>query len=93
MTVTDAHLHLFPDEASGLVAQGGQRLAGQAGVEQEVQALIERGRIGRVLAITTAAAELVRRLEQGRWPAGLNEDERRRRAAELEERLLSQVRE
>jgi hypothetical protein len=65
MTVTDAHLHLFPDEASGLVAQGGQQLAGYTGIEQEVQAIIERGRIGRVLAITTAAAELIRRLSKG----------------------------
>ncbi len=68
-------------------------MAGHTGIEQEVQAILERGRIGRVLAITTAAAELIRRLEQGRWPAELNENERRRREAELEERLLSQVRE
>lgn len=93
MVVTDAHLHLFPDEASGLLAQGGQQLAGHTGIGEEVQAIVERGRIGRVLAITTAAAGLIRRVEQGRWPAELNSSERQRREADLEERLLSQVRE
>ncbi|WP_028920859.1 amidohydrolase family protein [Pseudonocardia acaciae] len=89
---TDAHLHLFPDEAAGLRAQGGERLSGHAGVVGEVRALRERGRIGRVLAITTAFAELARRAEMGRWPAELAGDERRRRAGELEDRLLGQVR-
>lgn len=87
----DAHLHLFPDEASGLRAQGGRRLSGHAGVVGEVRRIRERGRVGRVLAITTAYAELARRAEVRRWPEGLSDDARRRRAGELEDRLLAGV--
>lgn len=39
MIVTDAHLHLFPDEAPGLRAQGGQQLAGHTGIGEEERLL------------------------------------------------------
>jgi hypothetical protein len=39
MIVTDAHLHLFPDESAGPTAQGGQQLAGHTGIGEEERLL------------------------------------------------------
>jgi predicted TIM-barrel fold metal-dependent hydrolase len=60
MPAVDAHLHVFPDEASGLLAQGGERLAGHAGVVEEVRAIAARTGITRVLALNTAIGSVLR---------------------------------
>jgi predicted TIM-barrel fold metal-dependent hydrolase len=60
MTAIDAHLHVFPDEASGLLAQGGERLAGHAGVVEEVRAIAAQSGITRVIALNTAIGSVLR---------------------------------
>jgi hypothetical protein len=60
MTIIDAHMHLFPDEASGLLAQGGEKLAGHAGVIEDVRAIAAATGITRFVALTTAIATVLR---------------------------------
>ena len=91
MAVIDAHLHLFPDEDSGLLAQGGTRLAGHAGVVEEIRAIAAHAGISRVVVLNTAAAALFRRFGRAGWPADADERERARLHDELEERLFTQL--
>jgi predicted TIM-barrel fold metal-dependent hydrolase len=49
VTVVDAHLHLFRSVDEGLLAQGGERQAGYAGVLEEVRSVLDHGRIDRAV--------------------------------------------
>src|SRR5437016_5246146 len=85
--VVDSHLHVFADAEEGLLAQGGQRLAGFDGVLEEVVGVLERGRIDQVLAFSTLPVELWRRFVAPRWPQGEVEDRLLKRAMSQNEWL------
>lgn len=73
MAAVDAHLHLFRDEREGLLAQGGERRAGFAGVPDELAVILDRGRIARALVVTAAPVELWRRALRDRYGDELEE--------------------
>jgi predicted TIM-barrel fold metal-dependent hydrolase len=61
----DAHLHLFRSEDEGLLSQGGSKVAGFSGVLSELQEILDRGRIGRVIVASALPAAIWRSLG---WP-------------------------
>ena len=89
MKIIDSHLHLFRNEEIGVLAQGGEKSVGLSGTLEELQAILDRGRIHSALAIATVATELGRRLEMMGWPRDLSSAARAERERELEQKLLS----
>lgn len=62
MTVIDAHLHLFRSEDEGLLAQGGERQAGFAGVLDEVRTILDRGRVDRAVVASALPVAIWRQV-------------------------------
>jgi len=76
----DAHTHVFASEDEGLLAQGGARRAGFAGVLDELRGVLDGGRIGGALLASALPVELWRRLLGPRWPAEEVEERLQHRA-------------
>jgi predicted TIM-barrel fold metal-dependent hydrolase len=89
LKIIDSHLHVFREERVGVLAQGGEKSAGFSGTLEEVQSILDRERIGGVMAIAMVATELARRLEMMGWPPDLSSAERAERERELERKLLA----
>ena len=47
----DAHVHIFPTEAAGVLGEGGTHLAGYAGVVEEPERILLRGRVAAFVAV------------------------------------------
>ena len=73
----DAHLHAFASADEGLLAQGGESVAGYSGVLDEVVGILDSGAIDQALVLSTLPVDIWRRLLGPSWPAN-----------EVEERLL-----
>lgn len=91
MGAVDAHVHVFPSEREGLVAQGGAALVGYDGVREELASVLARGRVSRALAVLALPVELSRQARRSRFPAAVSGEERRRLEAELEDRLMEKA--
>jgi len=89
LKIIDSHLHVFRDERIGILAQGGEKSVGFGGTLEEVRSILDGGRIGGVMAISTVATELGRRLERMSWPPDLSSGQRAEREEELERQLLA----
>jgi hypothetical protein len=74
VAAVDAHVHVFRDEEQGLLAQGGSRLAGYAGVVDEIRGVLDASSIDRALVYGALPVELWRRLLGPGWPAAEVED-------------------
>jgi predicted TIM-barrel fold metal-dependent hydrolase len=66
----DSHLHVFRSEDEGLLSQGGTKVAGFNGVLDELQQILDRGRIGRAVVASALPVAIWRQL--GR-PEGIEE--------------------
>lgn len=73
MAVVDAHLHLFRSADEGILSQGGERRAGFDGVLDEVLAVLDRGRIDRVVCASALPVAIWRRIFAPRHPDDLEE--------------------
>src|SRR5437870_1262225 len=73
MTVIDAHLHLFRSEDEGLLAQGGTKQAGFAGVIDEVQRVLDRGRIGGAIVASALPVAIWRNVFASSHPNDLED--------------------
>jgi predicted TIM-barrel fold metal-dependent hydrolase len=91
MGAVDAHVHVFPSEREGLVAQGGAALVGYDGVREELASVLARGRVSRALAVLALPVELSRQARRSRFPAAVSGEEHRRLEAELEDRLMEKA--
>lgn len=91
MAAIDAHVHLYRTEQQGIQAMGGTRLAGFAGLLEELKQIFDRGRISRAAIVTALPVELWRRALRSRFPEGVSEKERIRLEEEVEETLVGRV--
>ena len=73
MAVVDAHLHLFRSEDEGLLAQGGERQAGYAGVLDEARTILDRGRIDRAVVASALPVAIWRQVFGPRVGEGIEE--------------------
>lgn len=91
MAAIDAHVHLYRTEQQGIQSMGGSRLAGFAGVVEELNQILDRGRISRAAITTALPVELWRRAIRSRFPEGISNKERSRLEADAEETLVGRV--
>lgn len=91
MAAVDAHVHLYRTEQQGVQSMGGSRLAGLAGVVEELNQILDRGRISRAAITTALPVELWRRALHSRLPNVASERERVRLEEEVEETLIGRV--
>lgn len=65
MSAIDAHVHLFADARTGLLAQGGTARAGFVGVPDDLVSVLDGGRIGGAVVVAAAPVELWRQADSG----------------------------
>lgn len=91
MRVIDGHFHIYKDEKAGISAQGGSSLRGFKGTLEEAVAILNRGRIAKLLGVAVIPLQLMRETAMAKWPADATTSQRKELQQELEKMLAARL--
>ena len=91
MRVIDGHFHLYKTEQAGIMAQGGESLIGFSGTLGEAVPILDRGRIGTVIALAVIPISPMRQAAMKKWPEDTPPLKKRALTEALEEKMLARL--
>jgi len=91
LKIIDSHFHIYKNAQTGLMAQGGESLAGFNGTLEEALPILARGQISRIMALAVIPIAPMREEAMKNWPPDLKPSERIDLNVELEAKMQTRL--
>jgi len=91
LKVIDSHFHIYKNEQTGILAQGGVPMAGFTGALGEAIPIVDRSPLDRIVAVAVIPIASMRKAAMAKWPADLKASEKTENKLLLEEKLQSRL--
>jgi predicted TIM-barrel fold metal-dependent hydrolase len=91
LLIIDSHFHIYKSAQSGLMAQGGESLAGFNGTLEETLPILDRGNISKIIALAVIPIAPMRQAGIKNWSADLKSSEKEKLTIELETKMQARL--
>ncbi len=91
MTLIDSHFHIYKSDKAGLMAQGGASLIGFNGTLEEATAILDRGKIYKILGLAVIPISAMRISAMKKWPEDASSSQKQALSIELEHTLQDRL--
>jgi predicted TIM-barrel fold metal-dependent hydrolase len=89
--IIDSHFHIYKSAQAGLMAQGGESLAGFRGTFEEALPILDRGQITKIMALAVIPIAPMRQAGMKNWPVDLTTSQKQELSAELETKMQTRL--